>query len=112
MKNNQNSTDSNDAIAALRAAFSEIRDCEKLRPNPADFQAALGRLTELAAMDTGGAASLRRVLPLITGEDGLGYLSLDSVYRKDLLTVIAWVLTQGSNEPVESALGRFANPHR
>lgn len=66
----------------------------------------------MAAKDTGGAASLRRVLPLITGERGLGALTLDCQHRRDLLTVITWVVTQGSLEPVEEALGRHASPHR
>ena len=113
MKNHdQNTTDSSDAIAALRAAFSEIREFEKLRPELTDLYAALERLAHLAAKDTGGAASLRRVLPLVTGDDGLGALSLDSTYRKDLMTVIAWVVTQGSLEPVDEVLGRYASPHR
>ena len=88
---------------ALRALLDNRSLLSSRRPHEAELKAALTRLTALAATDTGGAASLRRILPLVTGNQGLCGLSLDSHLRLDVITVVTWVLTQGSIRPVNDA---------
>ena len=111
MKNN-NIPDDRPIDEQERLAF--LKAHERLlatRPERDELDAALRRIAELAALDCPASASFQRLLPTVLDcEAGLRVISLGPVVRRDLVTVTAWLLSNGDAQPIQEALADLLPP--